>query len=213
MSESDNFSEIAALSIHDVKNSLAQLAAEAEARGDLKSQQLALQASETLTGLLCFYKSETHSLMVQVDAQDPQELIADLLSHHQSRLNSRPDLSIHTHLEQAPGIAFYDKTLVQMVLANALQNALRYARKQIDIFVIGQSDHLEICVQDDGEGYPAALLENQAHTSAVTSQGTGLGLRLAKSVVTLHTNEGRCGEIRLSNHNENGGAKFQLILP
>ncbi|MBC3876060.1 sensor histidine kinase [Undibacterium flavidum] len=212
MSATDSFSEIAALSIHDVKNNLAQLAAEAEARGDVKSQQLALQASETLTGLLCFYRSETHSLAVQIEAQDPQELIADLLSHHQGRLNNRADLHIQTHLEQAPGVAFYDKTLIQMVLANALQNALRYARSQIDISVV-QADYLEICVQDDGDGYPAALLENHDQASAVSSEGTGLGLRLARSVVALHTNEGRCGEIRLSNLSQNGGAKFQLLLP
>lgn len=212
MSASDSFSEIAALSIHDVKNNLAQLAAEAEARGDVKSQQLALQASETLTGLLCFYRSETHSLAVQIEAQDPQELIADLLSHHQSRLNNHADLHIQTHLEQAPGVAFYDKTLIHMVLANALQNALRYARSQIDISVV-QADHLEICIQDDGEGYPAALLANHDQGSAVSSEGTGLGLRLARSVVALHTNEGLCGEIRLSNLSQNGGAKFQLLLP
>lgn len=210
MSMSDSFADIAALSIHDVKNNLAQLAADAEARGDTKSQQLAKQASETLTGLLCFYRSETHSLHVQIDAQDPQELIADLLHDQQGRIHGRPDLNLEVRLEQAPGLAFYDKTLVQMVLANGLQNALRYARSQITLSVIAHPDHLEICIHDDGEGYPASMLDNKTVDGMVTSEGTGLGLRLARSVVALHTNEGRHGEIRLSN---DGGAKFQLLLP
>lgn len=210
MTNMDQFSEIAALSIHDVKNSLAQLAADAAARGDKKSQQLAQQASDTLTGLLCFYRSETHNLHVQIEPQDPQELITDLLSEQQSRIHNYPQLSLQIHLEQAPAIAFYDKTLIQMVLANALQNALRYARSKIELGIIGHADYLEIYVQDDGAGFPTEMLENDARSSAVSSQGTGLGLRLAKSVVTLHTNDGRQGEIRLSNQD---GARFQLLLP
>lgn len=74
-------------------------------------------------------------------------------------------------------------------------------------------DYLEICVQDDGEGYPTALLGNHGQASAVSSEGTGLSLHLAESVVARHTNEGRCGEIRISNLSENNGAKFQLLLP
>lgn len=210
MNMNDSFSEIAAFSIHDVKNDLAQLAAEAEARGDVKSQEIALRASETLTGLLCFYKSETHNLHVQIDAQDPHELIDDLLGHHASRIQTQTHLEVQKDLEQAPDLWFYDKTLIQMVLANALQNALRFARHSIKISVIAHPEYLEICVQDDGVGYPSSLLQNPDESSPVTSQGTGLGLGLARRVVALHKNGDRQGEIVLSNL---GGARFQLHLP
>ena len=210
MNVNDSFSEIAALSIHDAKNDLAHLATEAEARGDAKSQEIALRASETLTRLLCFYKSETHNLHGQIDAQDPHELIADLLSHHASRIHAQTHLQVHTQLEQAPNLWFYDKTLIQMVLANALQNALRFARQRINICVLAHPEHLEIFVQDDGAGYPLNLLNGLDESSPVTAQGTGLGLGLARRVVALHTNNGRQGEILLSNHD---GARFQLFLP
>ena len=206
----DSFSEIAAFSIHDVKNDLAQLAAEAEARGDVKSQEIALRASETLTGLLCFYRSETHNLHVQIDAHDPHELIDDLLSHHANRIQTQTHLEVHVQLDQAPDLWFYDKTLIQMVLANALQNALRFARHRIEISVIAHNEYLEICVEDDGAGYPVSLLQNSDESSPVTSHGTGLGLGLARRVVALHTNNGRSGEVILSNL---AGAKFQLLLP
>ena len=210
MNVNNSFSEIAALSIHDVKNDLAQLAAEAEARGDVKSLETALRASETLTRLLCFYKSETHDLHVQIDAQDPHELIDELLSHHASRIHLQAHLQIHTHLVKAPDLWFYDKTLIQMVLANALQNALRFARQRIDIGVLAHPDHLEIFVQDDGAGYPSNLLDELNESSPVTAQGTGLGLGLARRVVALHLHDAHQGEIILSNQD---GAKFQLLLP
>jgi signal transduction histidine kinase len=210
MNARDSFSEIAALSIHDVKNNLAQLAAEAEARGDTKSLDIALSASETLTRLLCFYKSEIHQLHLQIDTQDPHELIEDLLSHHASKLQTQTHLQIVKELSQAPTLWFYDKTLIQMILANALQNALRYARKEISISVIAHQDYLEICVQDDGIGYPLSVLESLNTSSPVTAHGTGLGLGLAQRVLALHTNNGRQGEIILSNQD---GAKFQMRLP
>ena len=210
MNAQDSFSEIAALSIHDVKNNLAQLAAEAQARGDSKSLDIALSASETLTRLLCFYKSETHQLHLQIDAQDPHELIDDLLTHHASRIQTQTHLQIVNELTQAPSLWFYDKTLIQMILANVLQNALRYARQEISVSVIAHQDYLEICVQDDGIGYPSSVLENLKTSSPVTAHGTGLGLGLARRVVALHTNNGRQGEIILSNQD---GAKFQMRLP
>jgi K+-sensing histidine kinase KdpD len=206
----DSFSEIAAFSIHDVKNDLTQLAAEAEARGDVKGQEIALRASETLTNLLCFYKSETHNLHVQIDPQDPHELIDDLLSHHASRIQTQTHLEVQKHLAQAPDLWFYDKTLIQMVLANALQNALRFACHSIKISVSEHAEYLEICVQDDGAGYPSSLLQDPDESSPVTAQGTGLGLRLARKIVALHVNDGRQGKIVLSNLD---GARFQLLLP
>ena len=210
MKSDDIFSEIAALHIHDVKNNLAQLAAEAQARGDLKNQELALRSSQTLTQLLCFYRSETHNLHVQIDAQNPHELITDLINMYANPNQVATGCVVETQLALAPDLWFYDANLLQMVLANALQNALRFAQKTILISVMVKNDYLEICIQDDGEGYPTAMLNTQIEHVPVTAAGTGLGLRLAHRIVALHTNNGRSGEIILSNLH---GAKFELRLP
>jgi K+-sensing histidine kinase KdpD len=210
MTTHDIFSEIAALHIHDVKNNLAQLAAEADARGDLKNRELALRSSQTLTQLLCFYRSETHSLHVQIEAQDPHELITDLVRLYASQHQVPTGCTIETQLSHAPELWFYDANLIQMVLANALQNALRYAKKKIIISVNVQDDYLEIYVQDDGDGYPITMLETAIENTPVSAAGTGLGLRLAHKIVALHTNQGRAGEITLSNYQ---GARFSLRLP
>ncbi|MFZ6798186.1 sensor histidine kinase [Undibacterium sp. Di24W] len=224
-SDNQDFTDIAALTIHDVKNNLAQLASEAESRGDIKSMQVAMEASGTLSGLLCFYKSETHNLHVQIELQDPAELLVDLIAAIATNHPAKSSISIIQETSQAPGIWFYDRTLIQMVLANALQNALRYARHQITITVADYSGQLMFQIQDDGDGYPQAVLENLDSHSPVTRHGTGLGLRLAQRVMALHQNQGKSGSIRLSNRMsntnnwditnsaKNNGACFQLFLP
>lgn len=207
---SELFASIAALTIHDVKNNLARLANEAELRGDQVSLQVALKASQSLTALLCFYKSENHMLDPQIDAHDPHELINNLLTAHPRSVESQAQISIQLELNQAPHVWFYDNNLIQMVLANALQNALRFARSQIKISVITHDQELEICVQDDGEGYPQSVLDDTDSASSISREGTGLGLRLAQRVMSLHENAGRQGRIILSNQD---GARFQLFLP
>lgn len=221
--DNQGFADIAALTIHDVKNNLAQLAAEAETRGDLKSMQIALEASGTLSGLLSYYKSETHDLHVQIEPQDPCELIADLIGALPNGLLEKNKIRITSDLSNAPSIWFYDKTLIQMVLANVLQNALRYAQHQITITVavitVEHAEQLVFQILDDGDGYPQTVLENLGDHSPVTRHGTGLGLRLAQRVVALHQNQGKSGHIHLSNHDAaNGvdnkrGARFELVLP
>lgn len=210
MSSGNSFSQIAALSIHDVKNDLAQLAAEAQARGDRNSQNIAMRSADTLSRLLCFYKSETHDLHVQIEAQDPHELIVDLLERQASRIQAQTQIQVRTHVEEAPDLWFYDSTLIDMVLANGLQNALRFARQNIDISVTTHATYLEICIQDDGTGYPPNLLSESYDSSPISMQGTGLGISLARRILALHRNGEQQGEIKLSNDN---GAKFQVLLP
>ena len=206
----DLFANIAALTIHDVKNNLTQLANDAETRGDLTSMKVALHASETLTGLLCFYRSETHHLDLQIDSQDPIEMLQDLIGNLPRSLRDDSRIEINLRTEHAPGIAFYDRTLIQMVLSNALQNALRFARHKIELGVRAHGEKTEFYIQDDGDGYPQSVLEDKDANSPVSRNGTGLGLRLAQRVVRMHENSGNQGEIVLSN---SPGALFQLFLP
>jgi hypothetical protein len=62
------FAEIATLTLHDVKNRLAQLAGRAEARGDVETLREAMAAAETLTKLLIYYRSDVGSLALDIDA-------------------------------------------------------------------------------------------------------------------------------------------------
>lgn len=201
-----SFAEIAALTIHDVKNSLAQLAGQAEARGDGATLRIALNASEALTRLLVFYKSENNILQLAVEAHVPTDLITELVAEHKN-LSA---ISIMLDDAGAPPLWHYDKTLVRMLLANAIDNALRFTRTRITISAYEVDGFLELEVRDDGAGYPESVLSDDDASAAISEQGTGLGLRLAKRVAQMHENAGQHGEIRLFNDH---GAVFVLRLP
>jgi signal transduction histidine kinase len=201
-----SFAEIAALTIHDVKNRLAHLAGKAERNGDTETLCIALEAAETLTELLAFYKSENGILRLDIEAHSPADLIEEL-SKETSGMGS---ISIEADCSTAPTLAFYDETLVRMVLANALHNALRYARSRITISAAQREGYATFCVRDDGAGFPESVLADSGASAAVTRDGTGLGLRLAKRIAELHENAGNRGAVVLAN--DNGGV-FELSLP
>jgi len=175
-----NFAVVAALTIHDVKNNLMQLAAQAEKTGDTQSLSKIMQMSETLSSLLVFYKFETHLLRLNINAHSPSDLIKELAQGNQGLTK----IKLETQDQSAPTLWFYDETLIRMVLSNALQNALRYARENIRICATVEDNQLEFMVQDDGPGYTPADLMAMEQTdieTPVSRQGTGLGLQLAKN--------------------------------
>jgi signal transduction histidine kinase len=201
-----SFSEIAALTIHDVKNKLAQLAGRAERNGDTETVRGALEAAQTLTQLLTFYKSEHGGLRLNVEAHAPADLVDELV--REARGISQ--VAIEQDCSAAPSLAFFDATLVRMVLNNALQNALRYARHGVRIGVTEQDDYFVFTIRDDGDGYPDGVLADLGASAVVSRSGTGLGLRLAGRIAQQHENAGKRGAIELAN---DGGGVFRLRLP
>jgi signal transduction histidine kinase len=201
-----SFTDIAALTIHDVKNKLAQLAGRAERNGDAETVRSALEAAQTLTELLTFYKSESGGLRPNVEAHAPADLVDELV--RESRGIS--GIAIEQDCTAAPALAFYDETLVRMVLFNAVHNALRFARSRVRVQVREQDGYCVFAVSDDGAGYPESVIADHGASAPVTRGGTGLGLRLAGRIAERHENGALCGSIDLSN---DSGAVFTLRLP
>ena len=201
-----SFSEIAALTIHDVKNRLAQLAAKAERAGDRDTLQVAMDAAGRLTELLTYYKVKTGSLRIDVGPHAPADLVTELVGESRGLTS----LAIEQETAAAPALAFYDEVLIRMVLANAIHNAVRYARSRVTVSVARQDRECVFVVRDDGPGYADTVLADGGDTAPVSRQGTGLGLRLAGRIAEMHENEGLCGAVVLAN---DGGAVFTLRLP
>jgi signal transduction histidine kinase len=79
---------------------------------------------------------------------------------------------------------------------------------------------LEIRVEDNGAGYPRALLDaGAAGLSGVASgidfrtNSAGLGLYFSREVARMHRHRGREGSVRLENGGTFGGGCFILSLP
>ena len=102
------------------------------------------------------------------------------------------------------------------VLGNCINNAIRYARESLLITVSDEAGQLVISINDDGDGYPAQMLERQAdYVQGInhSSGSTGLGLYFANRIAALHQRNGVEGRTEISNGGPLGGGLFSLFLP
>jgi len=113
-----------------------------------------------------------------------------------------------------------DEDLVIGVLVHAINNAIRYTRDRVRLAIAIDGDYLEVRVEDNGNGFPAALLE--AGISAMDPQraridflnnSSGLGLYFSSEVAKMHKHRQRSGSIALENGGTLGGGCFILRLP
>ncbi|MBI5107107.1 MAG: ATP-binding protein [Rhodocyclales bacterium] len=200
------FADLAAITIHDVKNRLALLANRADAKGDAETVRGAMEAALTLTRLLVYYRSEKGQLQADIDAHVP----ADLLQELAAEAGRETSLALRFNAGDAPTLWFYDEALVRLVMRDALYNAMRHSRSAVTLQARLSGDCLEFAVLDDGPGFSGELLGQSLGMQALSREGTGLGLYLARRVARLHDSGGREGCVELRNE---GGAVFCLRLP
>jgi two-component system sensor histidine kinase KdpD len=107
-----------------------------------------------------------------------------------------------------------DGILIEQVLVNLLDNAIRHAgsASPIEIDVVRRGNDVEVAVADRGPGLPVG---NEAevfdrfgrYSRGSASAGVGLGLAICRGVIEAHGGVIR-GENRLG-----GGARFSFTLP
>ena len=104
-----------------------------------------------------------------------------------------------------------DHILISQVIANLLENAVRYSPKDkpIIIDVSSADSKVILSVSDSGPGVPAEQRERVFELFHKDSDRghTGLGLAIAKAFVSAHG-----GDIT-ANSSESGGARFSFALP
>lgn len=82
-----------------------------------------------------------------------------------------------------------DKGVFFRILENLLQNALRYAEKQVSINLSHKKDFLILTVKDDGKGFSAADLEKATtvfYSNEKEKQHFGIGLSVCKILCEKH---------------------------
>jgi two-component system sensor histidine kinase SenX3 len=113
-----------------------------------------------------------------------------------------------------------DEDLIVGVVSHAVNNAAHYTRDRIRLSLREAGELLEIRVEDNGDGYPPALLAAGAEGLTGAAGGidfrtnsAGLGLYFSREVARMHRHRGRCGSVRLENGGAFGGGCFILSLP
>jgi len=123
---------------------------------------------------------------------------------------------VHVHVQDVanPVIVHGSRTQLMRVLTNLLDNAERHTRTHIRILVYRDGPEAVLEVADDGAGIPAQDRERvfQRFTRLPESRerdahGSGLGLPIARDIVTAHGGTLTAGE------SKEGGALLVMRLP
>ena len=97
-----------------------------------------------------------------------------------------------------------DKSVLFRIFENLLQNALRYAKKQVRIKISQKKDFLILTVEDDGNGFAGKDLEKAAtvfYSSDKEGQHFGIGLSICRILCEKHG-----GLLSISNNKNKRGA-------
>ncbi len=166
--------------------------------------------------LLDMTRLEAGSLELTRDWYPLQDLIGGVLHRHQSLLGPR---RIVVEIEPSLALVYVDELLLHQVLANLLENAVRYtaadsARAETELRITAgiQGRNVWLEFADRGPGLPPGAEDRifekfyrGPNQSART--GTGLGLAICRGIVELH------GGTIAARNRPGGGAVFRIVLP
>jgi two-component system, OmpR family, sensor histidine kinase ArlS len=121
---------------------------------------------------------------------------------------------ISLHYEKDPIIIRADELKIKQVIIILLDNAMKYSKDKIDVFLEKNEQDVIIRVKDYGIGIPQDeiinIFERFYRVDKARSRetgGTGLGLHIAKTIMKLHK-----GEIKMTS-NDGVGTEAVLIFP
>jgi len=148
----------------------------------------------------------------QRESVDINEIIREMITLMRSDV-TRHSISVRTELgEDIPPI-MADRVQLQQVLMNLMINGID-AMKEVDgtrrltIKSQRENEHLTVSVSDTGVGLPPQHSDQIFNAFFTTKDhGTGMGLRISRSIVELH--EGRLW----AGDNSPRGARFAFTLP
>ena len=172
--------------------------------------QEAQRLNRLVRNLLDMTRLEAGAVRVNKEWQPLEEVVGAALNRLEELLAGRPLL---TDLPPDLPLVPLDAVLIQQLLVNLLENALKYTPPEspIEIRVRALPGNVEIVVADRGPGIPAGaeqrVFDKFYRVSGAQGGGVGLGLAICKGIVMAHG-----GRIFAANRS-GGGAEFHVFLP
>lgn len=176
----------------------------------------ALRLIELIKNLLDISRIESGRLELNLESADivnmARELVQDLLPNaHTKKLG----LEFHAPAETMPH-AVVDQQRVRQVMLNFIDNAIKYTPSgRIDVFVEKEGDEIIFRVTDTGKGITeeevTKLFNKFARVGGASrfhTEGTGLGLYVAKQIVTEHR-----GDVKAQSLGTGKGSTFTMKIP
>ncbi len=151
------------------------------------------------------------------EKEDFNEVLEPLIEEYKSKIESQGlEFKVDRPEESLPQVEI-DKEKVSLVVQNFLDNAMKYTKEgeiTLNIKVIEEGKKIKIAVSDTGVGIPQDQQERMfskffraANVQRMETEGSGLGLFIAKNIVEAHK-----GEIGFESE-EGEGSTFYFTLP
>jgi two-component system, OmpR family, sensor histidine kinase KdpD len=164
-----------------------------------------------VSNLLDMTRLEAGTIQVHKEWQPLEEVVGAALTRLEPRLKGR---QISADLPANLPLVPLDSVLIEQVLINLLENALRHTPpdSSIDIAAWSADGDVVVEVADRGRGLPPGdeqrVFEKFYHTEPLgRATGVGLGLTICRGFVEAHG-----GQIWAENRPEHG-ARFRFTLP
>ncbi|MGZ8144616.1 MAG: DUF4118 domain-containing protein [Methylosarcina sp.] len=210
---------------HDLRTPLATIVGSAstlaEDEGNLKPEDRAelsraiydeaRRMSNLVSNILDMARLDAGMIQLHKDWYPVEEIIGTVLTRFSKQMAGR---NVKVALPPGIPLIYCDAVMIEQVLTNLLENALRYtpAGSPLEITADVSADKVEISLADHGPGIPEGL-ENRLFEKfyrlrdETAQSGVGLGLPICRAIVSVHG-----GSIRAHNRPE-GGAIFMFTLP
>ncbi|MCS7151729.1 MAG: ATP-binding protein [Endomicrobia bacterium] len=156
---------------------------------------------------------EHKDVKLEIEDVDLKEVVATVCDLFKQKLNKK-NLNLKIELPDILKPIKADKFRIEQLLANLLDNAVRYTEEGYVKISVSQNDtHTYIEVEDTGIGIPKEYQQRIFERFFVVDKarsrqtgGTGLGLAIVKHIVELHK-----GKIFLESQ-VGTGTKFKVVL-
>ena len=176
--------------------------------------QIAYEEAERLNrlvgNLLDMTRLEGGGVRVEKEWQPLEEVVGTALVHLGAMLDDHP---LTTHLPDDLPLVPIDGVLIEQVLVNLLENALKYTPSGTPIDLSAWVEEREVVVEvaDRGPGLPPGeeerIFDKFYRVRPSIAGGAGLGLAICRAVIAAHG-----GRLWAANRPE-GGASFRFTLP
>jgi len=187
---------------------------------DKYANNISVSANRLLTlinTLLDMSKLEAGMMEFNPQESDLAELIPSVVAELNTLLENKKLTLINDSPQ--PFKAYFDPSLMMLVLINLLSNAIKFSEEGAKITILLEADEkggyalLSVC--DTGIGVPGSEFESifdkfsQSSLIRADHGGTGLGLAICKDIAQLHGGEIWAG----NNINEERGTRFTVKIP
>ena len=142
------------------------------------------------------------NIEIEKRPENVRQLLDEMRSNVQ-QLETNKEILISSNI-MTMDEARLDKSVLFRIFENLLQNALRYAKKQVHISILQNKNFLILTVEDDGNGFAEKDLEKAAtvfYSSDKEGQHFGIGLSICRILCEKHG-----GLLSISNNKNKSGA-------